>query len=243
MRARVKWLWIVTTTNLAVAAFLVWVVRTILWLAGIAAAVSISSWVYALLPIGVVLSVIGLRLAKNLPSIRARRLGYFLNACGLTPPVLVIIGIAALFLTVPEERFIIPDGYNGNIYVIYGAANGERQQRTLRRVIYRIPQSGILVTQAPMNRGLTRPTYFYEQSGGKLQRIRSNWPTTIQPTRENLTNEREIGVYFPRTGSLDEFGCSYEQFYIGTKAHLLTKYRKPDLFGYLHEHPAECKRE
>ncbi len=78
---------------------------------------------------------------------------------------------------------------------------------------------------------------------GNLERIRNFWPTTIHPTAENLANDRDIGVFFPRTGTFtDPKGCSveYQLFYVGTKAHLLRRNKQLDISAHLQGHPVGC---
>jgi hypothetical protein len=153
---------------------------------------------------------------------------------------LLIIGLATLFFSSRRERFLIPDGYKGDIYVVYNAPDGEPPSKH-GAITYRIPKEGILRVQGPMIRDWTRrPEYYYQLDTGKLDHIGNFWPSTIHPTQENLANDKDVGVYFPRCGSsTDSAGCSveYEQFYVGTKAHLLTKYKEMDISAYFREHP------
>jgi hypothetical protein len=101
----------------------------------------------------------------------------------------------------------------------------------------------VLRVQEPMVRSWTRTEYDYQTDTGRLERIRNFWPTTIHRTPENLADDRDVGVFFPRTGKFtDSTGCSveYQLFYVGTKAHLLTKYKQLDITAYLRQHPAAC---
>ena len=108
---------------------------------------------------------------------------------------------------------------------------------------YRIPLDGILRTQEPEIPGWTRTKYYYEKQDGSLELIQNLWLTTVHRKPENLADDKDIGVYFPRTGTFtDSSGCSvrYEQFYVGTKAHLLSKYKGNDLVHYVRDHPGAC---
>ena len=244
MESRLKWLWIVTFANVAVALLLVIVIRAMmLALAAFAAAVR-GGALLTLLPFGgIALSIIGLRFARGIASRTSRRFGYCVNGCALALYAAVILGLGGLLASSTEERFIIPNGYMGDIYVIHGVADGASEERTFWGVTYRIPEDGILRAQAPMVRRLTRTKYYYQLKNGSLQRIRHFWPTTIHRTPENLANDRDIGVFFPRTGGLyGSQGCtvSYELFYVGTKANLLSNYKPKDMFRYAREHPVGC---
>ena len=60
-----------------------------------------------------------------------------------------------------------------------------------------------------------------------LNIIGNLWSTTVQRTPENLANDKDTGIYFPRSGTFtDSTGCTvkYEEFYVGTKAYLLSDY-------------------
>lgn len=121
--------------------------------------------------------------------------------------------------------------------------DGESLNKTGWAITYRIPKDGVLRVQGPMTRNWTRTEYDYQMETGNLERIRNFWPTTIHPTSENLANARDIGVFFPRTGTFtDPKGCSveYQLFYVGSKAHLLRKYKPLDISAYLQDHPVGC---
>ncbi len=255
MQTRAKWLWIVSVANLGVAVFLVLVLREIRRLvAAFAAAVLVSGWCYVLLPVGLVLSILGLSLARGVASRPWRWLGYAVNSCALVPHAAVVIGIGGLLISVPRERFIIPAGYNGNVYVVYGVAEGKPEHGTFWGVTHHIPESGILLTQASMIRGTRWSGYYYQEADGTLARIRHVWHGTIHPTPENLANDKDVGVYALRMRTMDaamgwpvSSGCSIEclQFYVGTKARLLAKPQQDiwggkDILGYLRKHPVRC---
>src|ERR1700682_365517 len=62
------------------------------------------------------------------------------------------------------------------------------------------------------------------------------WNTTVQRTPENLANDKDIGIFFPRSGTIaDSSGCTlkYEEFYVGTKAYLLSGYAEKDTNQFL----------
>ena len=182
-------------------------------------------------------------LTKGVSSHWSRRIVYVVNGSALAFDLLIVFAFAALFISSTKERFLIPDGYKGDVYVVYDAPDGEPLNKTHWAVTYRIPKDGVLRVQGSMTRTLTRTEYDYQTETGKLKSISNFWPTTIHPTAENLANDADISVFFPRSGtSTDPKGCSveYQQFYVGTKAHLLTKYKELDLFSYLQKHPAGC---
>jgi hypothetical protein len=243
MRAE-KWLWILTLINIAIIALLFLAIRATLLAFG-AFAAYVSGWpVAVLLFSGGALSVIGIMVGRKTTSRVPRILGFFINGSTLALHSIIILGTIAILIGVQRERFIIPDGYQGDIYVVHSVENGEPEKRTFGQVTYRIPLDGILRTQVPLKRGLTMTTYYYEHRDGTLERIRGNWPTTVHKTPENLKNYKDLGVFFPRTGSMlsSSAKCSvqFQQFYVGTKAYLLSEYKQKDLGLYLREHPIAC---
>jgi hypothetical protein len=243
MKARSKWLWTITIVSAAVAILLIVVVYSIM-LALAVIAPEISGWpLFILLPISLVLSVSGLKFAKTAVSSVSRRIAFVINGCALAFDLLTILSVATMFFGSTSERFLIPDGYKGDVYVVYGSRDGESLNKTTRRVTYRIPRDGILRIQMPTIPRWTRTGYYYEKQDGSLEQIRNFWPTTIHPTAENLANHEDLGVFFPRTGKFtDANGCSvqFEQFYVGTKAHLFSQYRQIDLGRYVRDHPGAC---
>src|SRR5262249_35737226 len=145
----------------------------------------ISGWpLFVLLPISSVLSVTGLRFAKTFGSGASRWIALVVNGRALTFDLLIILGLATMFFGRTKERFLIPNGYKGDVYVVHGARDGESLNRTRWRVTYRIPEDGVLQTREPMLGGWTRSEYYYERQDGSLERIRNFWPTTIHPTPE-----------------------------------------------------------
>lgn len=237
-----KRFWVVTASNVAVLALLLLTLYSLM-LALAVIAPYISTWpLFCLLGIGVILSFLGLRLARKVQSRQSRIIGYLVTGCVLAVHIVVVLGILALVATSVEERFIISDGYKGDVYVIFNASNGTPVEKSFWGYTYRIPEDGVLLTQGAMVRRWTRDKYYYKKSGGNLTRIPNFWPSTIQSTPENLANEKDLGIYFPRTGMGDFAGCQieYEQFYVGTKADLLKNYKEKDLARYLREHSMEC---
>jgi hypothetical protein len=239
-----KRLWYVTVANIVLASMsLAFVYGTALALAVLAP--QVSTWpLPVFLLLGVALSVIGLKLTKPVVSRASRRAASFINGCALLFNLLIILGISTIFFRSTQERFLIPDTYKGDVYILYGIRNGQSLSKTRGEVIYRIPRDGILLTRDPMPRGTTRSEYYYERADSSLERIRNFWPTTVHPTPENLANDSDVGIFFPRNGELTDYStkCSvqFEQFYVGTKAHLLSKYKQIDLSRYVRDHSATC---
>ncbi len=238
-----KKFWIVTVANLLVAGLLALVLYAMM-LALAVIAPWISSWpLFTVVLTGLVLSIVALRFTRPLASRGWRISGYVLHGGIFAINAAIVLGVASLYFGSTTENFLIPEGYKGDVYVIYNASDGVPEQRTRWQIIYVIPFDGVLRTRGSMTRNFTESKYFYQRPDGTLEKIRNFWPVTIPETRENLTNEKDVGVFFPRTGTgtySHDCAIEYEQFYVGTKAFLLTKYKGKDLSEYVREHPGAC---
>jgi len=237
-----KGLWIVTLANIAAMGLLLLIIYAILQVIGIGA-YTITWPLFVLLPICLTLSFVGLWFARRAKSAVARRVGYGLNGFMLAIPAIVTLYIGGLFLSATREKYVIPAAYKGEIYIVHSVANGERSEKSFWGVTYRIPNNGVLFTQIPEDQGPTRAKYYYQLNDGTLQRIRYEWYSTIQRTPENLANDRDIGIFFPRSGHFsDSLGCDveFDEFYVGTKSDILQNYKKGNLDTYVRDHPAVC---
>ncbi len=248
MSVRDKWLWTLNVLNLALAGLATLIVFEIfVGMAVLAPYINVWPLVVVLI-LGGAFSVAGIRVAKRTESLVRRRLGFLVNGATLVLhsviAVALLASITSLLITSRRERFLIPAGYMGDVYVIYNVADGEAARVSSGETIYRIPSTGILRVQGPMDQGSTRTTYYYESNEGTLEKIDNLWPSTIPRTPENLGDDKDLGVFFPRTGTMQGSvnACSihFQQFYVGTKAHLLSEYREQDLNKYLVEHPVAC---
>jgi len=252
MGRQAKWLWLVTGANLAVAILLILMLYAVR-LALAAMAPEITTWpLLVALLVGFPLAIFGLLIARRVSSRISRYAAYLFNGCVLLMYGSLTLGGAMLFARTVNESFFIPDGYRGDVYVIYGSQNCEPLVEKDGEITYRIPGDGILRVCGTLDRKTTRTRYYYWRRDGSSQRIKSLWLTTIERTPENLADDSEVGVFFPRTGSSGTFAstppsvsrqCSvdFQQFYVGTKHHLITNYRKTDLHAYLRDHPVGCK--
>jgi len=246
MKPSVKWLWMITCASLIATVFLVLV---LFWLMmGLAIiAPEIPPWpLFTALGMSAPLSLAGLIMVRKVAPSRSLIL-YAINGCGLALNLLVIGSIAAIVIGETKEQFLIPEGYKGDVYVVYGKENCEPLTVQEGWVTYRIPRNGILRVCATLDHGWTKTYYYYEAPNGVRQPIRGFWPTTIHPTADNLGNDSEFGVYFPRGGRTTVSpGCSveFQRFYVGTKHHFLTTYSPMtayDFNEYLREHPVGCQ--
>jgi hypothetical protein len=235
---RVSWLRVITFANVVVVALVILVLyETMLALSVLGP--EISSWqLLTLLAIGVPISVVGLMLTTNLGSRRWCWLGLIINGAAIAYYVAIIIGIGVLLISATNRRFIIPEGYRGDVYIIYTNTDGKPGTTHQTGVTFRIPRDGVLITTSAMVGGWTRDEYYYERGDGTQHRIANLWSTTVERTAENLVNDKDVGIFFPRSGTIgNSTGCTlkYEEFYVGTKAYLLVGYPEKDTNQFLKE--------
>ena len=252
MEAQSKRLWIVTLANIAIGS---------LWLCTLD-----RDWLLYILPvIGLVLSVTGLWFTKGVVPRASRRVASAVNGCALALD-LVIIPFLAMSFSDTKARFLVPDGYEGDVYVVE-APDGEPSNKTFwGTVTYRIPQDGILRTQKLSYLGMTLLTYYYERHDGSLESI-PDYEGLMEPAEfyierqdgsleytlrsyeedwtyqaENLGNDKDIWRFGRFSAFTDCTGSSvsFKHFYVGTKAHLLSKYRQIDFGRYFRDHPIGC---
>jgi hypothetical protein len=168
---RTKWLWTLSAANIVTAIlFCLAIFGVALALAVIAP--TISGWpVFTLSVVGIVLSVLGLRHASNTRSSTTRRVAISINGFALAGYLVVLLYLVFVFFVSPQERFIIPSGYQGDVYVIQSMPVCQAASGTRWGVTYRIPKEGILCTSEPMSRGWTRTKYFYVRGDGSIEPI------------------------------------------------------------------------
>ena len=121
---------------------------------------------------GFVLSIVALRFTRPLASRRWRISGYLLHGGILTINAAIVLGVATLYFSSTTEKFLIPEGYKGDVYVIHNASDGVPEQRTRWQVTYVIPADGVLRTRGSMIRNFTKSEYFYQHPDGTLEKIR-----------------------------------------------------------------------
>ena len=240
--------WILCLVNLALACLAILIVFSMMG-AMAAMAPYVYSWplVVALI-VGIALSVTGMLVARRIESRLSRRVGILIQAATLGLHSVIAVCFLAftvtLLYTSKRERFLIPAGYMGDIYVLYNVADGESARKAGEETTFRIPKDGILRFEGPMFSGPTRTSYFYEHADGTLEKINNLWLSTIPQTPENLADKADIGVFFPRSGGVQGSSTAcpiqFEQFYVGTKAYLLSEYREKNLNEYLTQHPIPC---
>ena len=152
----------------------------------------------------------------------------------------------------PASHFI-PAGFVGEVYIIFGVADGVAPEYRDGRRIYRISEDGILRTQFPPT-GWSRPSYSYISSDeAEASSIPQGPSGTIHDTAENRSSGQvEIlrsimggrGAPVPgRPGSFSSNApCSvkYASYFVGTRSQFLDHTSRFDISEYLDRKPVQC---
>jgi hypothetical protein len=150
-------------------------------------------------------------------------------------PTSVIALVAVLVAVGPQqsapqahadaEIHLIPDGYVGEVTIVFSAANGEPDSREGNARLYRIPTNGILLTQAEPNVGMSPAWKFFTvTSDGQRVPILRVWAGAPPDTPESRSHPGvEISLF--RRGRLQagRLPCdvTYDQYLVGTRAQIL----------------------
>jgi hypothetical protein len=145
------------------------------------------------------------------------------------------------FYAAIHEQIIIPAGFHGDVYVIHDVPAASSSVTGWHRRTVHVDGEGIAVVSDPIAQ-LSNTVYFDQMTDGSLRKIRFSWYSTIPDTPENRANNRDRGMYFPRTGGGGPTGCTvqFEEFYIGTQAQILADKSPDDIAARLASHPQVC---
>ena len=88
---------------------------------------------------------------------------------GAIIPMLYAIGVVlnALYF----EKFIIPENFNGVVYVITDKEYGNKREYDFFTRIYRIPRSGVLFTKFNQNHGINIRNFYQFDEKGNLKEL------------------------------------------------------------------------
>lgn len=243
-----SWFWVATTINVVATISLVLLLYSALVMLALFTSPVTMVPFYLLPAIVLFLSIMGLLLTRRYRRCIGKWAGYAVHSCGFLLSFLVLAYLAFLQSGVGsgKETYLIPDGYEGQVSVIYQPATGDTHSKAPSTAVYRIPPDGVLVVLSPRVSGWSGWTvtrYYYVARDGARREIMERWLSTIDETPENLSNTRDIGIFFPTAGSFgDSNGCQFQidQFYVGTKAYLLHRYKPIDLNSYMRGHNLGC---
>jgi hypothetical protein len=119
--------------------------------------------------------------------------------------------------------YLLPENYTGTFYIIYNAPNGQPAIYEDGAQVYKIPDSGLLLTQTSGNDIWAESPnlqYYYVHNDGSRTEITERWPLSIRDTPENR-KDKQIFMLRASLGGLEVAkGCNLQGqlFAVGTKA-------------------------
>jgi hypothetical protein len=144
------------------------------------------------------------------------------------PLLIAIVALLAAMMQIRAEPEIhlIPAGYVGDVTIVFNASDGQPFDVEDGARLYRIPTSGILFTQFPLNNG-TSPDqrYFLVAPDGERQPIARSG-ASVDDTRENRAKP-DVEIFSQTRGHIQAGPRScpieYEQYFVGTRAQFLDR--------------------
>lgn len=116
--------------------------------------------------------------------------------------------------SITEEHFILPEGFKGEVTVVYEEPCGIKIEKNKDNVyVYSIPKSGILIVNMPMQCNTEKRKYFYKNAEGVLTEIpvmwkvgeERHWSSNQDP---NDPDRKVLGVYMVSCGYKIDNGYS-----------------------------------
>jgi len=229
-RYKSGWFWTITVANATVCVLLVVLVYGVL-IALAAFAAGLASWSLFLLAglpaLGAVLSVASWPLTLAAPKRLNRWLGYGVNGGALLVYLTLFIGAGVIWLQTTHRTFLVPAGFQGELYVVHDSRPTHKARYSFRRTTYQFPSNGVLETPDPAPSNFS-DEYRYLYPNGRTQKLKDAGPGTLQDTPENRANTTETVTYFARMSPpIGPNDCYLEEISIGTRAFLLTKRPTP----------------
>jgi len=114
-----------------------------------------------------------------------------------------------------RETFLIPEGFEGRINVIFNQLEGDAVKIVNERRIYNIPNDGILVTSSKIETGWLDQEYFYVDRLGNKTRIDiRDFDSKEVPKHPKVIYSGVVGVY---GNSTDKNPLEFIENVIGSK--------------------------
>jgi hypothetical protein len=229
-RYKSGWFWTITVANATVCALLIALLCAILSVLA-AFAAGVEGWPFivmaVLLAAGLVLSVVSYPITKVAPKPLNRWLGYGVNGGALLVYAALVAGVTVIWLQTTRRTFLVPAGFQGELYVVHDSQPRQRERYSFRRTTYLFPNDGVLETPDPAPNAFS-DEYRYLYPDGHTKKLNDAGAGTLQDTPENRSNVTEVVTYFGRSSPPSRSGdCWVEEISIGTRAFLLTQRPTP----------------
>ena len=190
--------WIITAANVTVCVLLIGFIYLILIaLAAFAAGVE-DRPAFVLLAVGLILTAISWPLTRSAPTLRKRLVGYALNGGALLVYLMLLIAAGGIWLHTTRRLFLVPAGFQGDLYVVHDSSRRQDETKSFRRKTYLFSSDGVLETHDSAPTAFS-DEYRYVYPDGHQQKLSDAGPGTLPDTPENRANTTEVVTYFGRS--------------------------------------------
>ncbi len=115
-----------------------------------------------------------------------------------------------------NEIYLIPRGFSGNIAVVFDVKQGEKEVLENGWRVYRIPEDGILMTQASYNNTLHDEKYFLLGDGGeRVPMPRRIWGGKEEVQRLGISDDEVFVRFNGAAGGANR--AAYSRHYAGNR--------------------------
>lgn len=161
---------------------------------------------------------------------------WFYKALLIGLPVGFVVFTYLNAMEIPE-RYLLPEDFRGVVYVVFDQEKGEEKEYEGIHRVYRIPESGILITQFSENEDVfSFQEFFFENRNGELTELGVldkrdfNGPNIINPKPTEPPKDSLV-VFNQKTSG--RILASDGQSYYNYKALTIGKYDQIEKWDYL----------
>lgn len=97
-----------------------------------------------------------------------------------------------------QEVYILPQGFKGVVVIAYDQKDGLKDEIEDNKIIYKVPESGVLKLKRKSTAMLSQSWYYFEDAQGK----RSEFYYCFPPCEEMKRNPLNVYTYGASTGTL-----------------------------------------
>lgn len=130
--------------------------------------------------------------------------------------VLIAVGWELIYFktTTKQEVYILPQGFKGIVLIAYDQADGLEDVKEDGKLIYKIPQNGVLKLKRKEATVLSQSWYYFEDKQGN----RTELYHCFAPCDEMINNPDKIFAYGKSNGGFENEGEQLEMttFLVGT---------------------------
>ena len=115
-----------------------------------------------------------------------------------------------------NEIYLIPRGFSGNVAVVFDVKEGEKEVLENGSRVYRIPEDGVLITQASYNSTFHDEKYFFvDGSGERVPISRTIWGGDKEVQRLGLSDDEVFVRFNGAAGGANH--PNYSRHYVGSR--------------------------